>query len=498
MILEGSVLFSRLAQRSEFVLKQVLLVPHQRRKLQEHLKSSRVGPDRQFSKTPLMTMTSKQEKRIGSFRADARTHAHERLEGARDLVEEIDLPALADWYDRYDDWDIKSNILGIMQDYKTPEVFRVMTHFLSAPPSNEFRRLHQAVALDVLENHGSFQRTVETLRKYQRDEELLRRDVQEKLRQLGRETLPEFPKPDRSVPPGVQAVALSKCESPDLARTLLEAIKMGDFSGVQAALAAGASVHVYDEKKPFDGCTPLMVAVINKDPSLVELLLKAGSNVNHLRPKMFSPPYSGQSALWLAAEHGNKAMVETLLQHGPVLDSSPTNGHTPLYRALLGGWVDIAKLLRDAGASVVGRTHPHRRTFLHSLVANGHANMVELLLEFGASPEEVDDCGVTPLLLAAELGDAEKIRVLLKAGAALRTTHRGYDEHKPLLGMCPLAIAVTFDHLEALKALVEAGGDLQTVVGEALQHDGSVLPKRALTDLAKAGSAVAEYLRSEA
>lgn len=441
-----------------------------------------------------MSMTPEQEKRISSFRADARTHSFERLEGARDEVQEIDLPALADWYERYDDWDIRSNVLGLMQDYNTPEVRRVMENFLCAPPTNEFRRLHQAVALNILADHGSFETTVENLRMYQRDEERLLNDVQNKLGELGLETLPEFPKRDHAHPPGPPPEALSKCNSPGLSRTLLKAVEDGDLEAAKASLEAGASIHVYGEEKPYDGCTPLMIAVLNRSFALAEMLIQHGANVDQLRPKMFSPPHSGESALWMACDIGDESLVKLLLRQEPILDSRTTAGHTPLYRALLGGWGDIAKRLREAGAGVAGETHPHRRTFLNSLTVNGSANIMRLLLEFGASGEVYDDSGCTPLLLAAELGEAEKITVLLDGGANIEATHRGYDQNKHLLGMTPLAIAITFDRFDAVKTLIEAGANLQTGVDEALQHDGSVLPKRKLLELAKPGSPVERLL----
>lgn len=79
--------------------------------------------------------------------------------------------------------------------------------------------------------------------------------------------------------------------------------------------------------------------------------------------------------------------------------------------------------------------------------ANGHSEVVRILLEAGARTE--DSSGGTALVRAAESGNLEIVQVLLAAGAD------AYVDTSKVRGGTALAVAESADHLEVAKAIRE-------------------------------------------
>ncbi|KAF4960442.1 hypothetical protein FGADI_932 [Fusarium gaditjirri] len=93
-----------------------------------------------------------------------------------------------------------------------------------------------------------------------------------------------------------------------------------------------------------------------------------------------------------------------------VLDSA---GEFPLYGAASGGRYDEARRMLERGANASMRTR-YGWTALHWAAANGHLNVVKLLLSYHADVNAVSDTGKRPLHMA----NTYEIKLaLLMAGA---------------------------------------------------------------------------------
>lgn len=97
-------------------------------------------------------------------------------------------------------------------------------------------------------------------------------------------------------------------------------------------------------------------------------------------------------------------------------------GSTPLHNACRGGALAAAKALLDLGADTNLRytdlsTSGEVEVFRTVLMYAGSAAVVELLLKYGADPNQKDAAGYTPLMQAAKRRDLEAIELLLSAGA---------------------------------------------------------------------------------
>lgn len=85
-----------------------------------------------------------------------------------------------------------------------------------------------------------------------------------------------------------------------------------------------------------------------------------------------------------------------------------------------------------------------------SRVGSGHREMVEFLLQHGASPDfSVDDWA--PLHMAASLGDLATVKLLLRFGASIDPVHK---EGTPLL------LAVQHGSIDVVRELIAAGADI--------------------------------------
>lgn len=79
---------------------------------------------------------------------------------------------------------------------------------------------------------------------------------------------------------------------------------------------------------------------------MVELLLQQGADLNVAQN-------NGNTALHLAAGHGNTEMMEVLVEYGAEVDARNNKGHTPLHRAVASCKFDAVQfLVLEGGADV--------------------------------------------------------------------------------------------------------------------------------------------------
>ncbi|MDQ8183856.1 ankyrin repeat domain-containing protein [Pelagicoccus sp. SDUM812005] len=110
-----------------------------------------------------------------------------------------------------------------------------------------------------------------------------------------------------------------------------------------------------------------------------------------------------------------KIRYADLLQfEGVEIDSPNTKGRPPfeetmLHAVAVWGVVDSARILLDEGAEIDPRGE-HGYTPLHEATEQGHKDMIDLLLERGASTEIKSETG--SFFDIAALSDKEEIRVL--------------------------------------------------------------------------------------
>ncbi|KAF5658857.1 hypothetical protein FDENT_14032 [Fusarium denticulatum] len=129
--------------------------------------------------------------------------------------------------------------------------------------------------------------------------------------------------------------------------------------------------------------TLLRYAIRHGMEEAVVWLIESGADINENHLSRFM----GRSPIQSAIEIGHLTIIETLLRSGSNVNAAPSFsfGVTALQCAAIRGCVGLAKQLLDAGARVNARgSRVGGRTALEAAAENGGLNMVELLLQHGA------------------------------------------------------------------------------------------------------------------
>ena len=154
-----------------------------------------------------------------------------------------------------------------------------------------------------------------------------------------------------------------------------------------------------------------------------------------------------------AARAGDLAAVRALLARGEDANAAHGDGMSALHWAAERGDAALVEALVQGGATVEAVTRIGSYTPLHVASAAGRAAVIELLLAAGSDPNLASSpSGARPLHLAANAGNVEAIRTLLDHGAAV-------DAREKTWGQTPLIFAAARNRVEAIRALLEGGAD---------------------------------------
>ena len=133
--------------------------------------------------------------------------------------------------------------------------------------------------------------------------------------------------------------------------------------------------------------------------------------------------HTTESDLLICAEGGQLVGVSQCLQNGVDLHAKdPTTGQTALHKASVGGHIEMINFLLEHGASV---REPDNEGFTPLHLACGAGDqpaVVEALLRRDSFVDAVDGEGMTPLMVAASEGNEEVVGLLLAKGAYLQLT----------------------------------------------------------------------------
>lgn len=174
------------------------------------------------------------------------------------------------------------------------------------------------------------------------------------------------------------------------------------------------------------GWTALHFAAVDNNVEMVRCLVEQGGALIDVVTSDGNTPLCTS----IAYDHDNVALL--LLELGANPHRANGSHNTPLHSACLNGNAGLARILLGMGADIHARTGNIGNTPLHCSVR--HIKVVQLLLEFGASPNIANNSGQSPLHLLCIQGEVAVAMTLLANGA--------FVDVKDNQGMTPFDLAV--------------------------------------------------------
>ncbi|NXV92463.1 ASB3 protein, partial [Calonectris borealis] len=221
------------------------------------------------------------------------------------------------------------------------------------------------------------------------------------------------------------------------------AAREGNVKMLRKLIKQGYSIDVPDNR----GWVPIHEAAAHNSSECLRLLVRAAPSDDYINSKTFE----GMCALHLSARHGSLESVRVLLEAGADPNEVTTEATTALFLAVENGHADIVNFLLQHGANVKGPHSWSGWNSLHQASFQGCTEIMKILLEKGASKECKDDFGITPLFVAAQYGKLESLRLLVSHGADVNCQAK--DRATPLL------IAAQEGHAECVELLLSRGAD---------------------------------------
>merc|ERR1712086_1020981 len=213
---------------------------------------------------------------------------------------------------------------------------------------------------------------------------------------------------------------------------LHDACREEDLSKVRALLKQNpAAASTCDSTE--EGWGPLHIAAMQASPALCELLLSAGATALYIAAEVGNKQCcqilldkkgsieladaDGWSPLVVAAGQGHLEMVKLLLANRADPNSTGRDGSNPLVQASANGHTAIVRLLiEEAGADVAKRSSSKvlYPTALHAAAREGHVDVAQLLLPVIPQHilEVMDYQDYTPLRAARANGHGKVVALI--------------------------------------------------------------------------------------
>ncbi|KAF3074953.1 Ankyrin-3 [Trichoderma lentiforme] len=197
------------------------------------------------------------------------------------------------------------------------------------------------------------------------------------------------------------------------------------------------------------GISPLMIACSNGHTDVAKLLLEKNADVT-------LHDHDNKTAAYYSLSSEDEKLAMTILEHANSVDDFRDIGSIFVKAAELGFGNVIRYCLKSTTQPSEDPLGEYRdqngQRALHIAARKGHRHIVEVLLSSSVEVDPVDDSYNTPLVLAAQSGEAAIVRLLLKNDA---DTHAKMPYGRTILSCIVQHANDSVRHAEAVDALLE-------------------------------------------
>jgi ankyrin repeat protein len=223
---------------------------------------------------------------------------------------------------------------------------------------------------------------------------------------------------------------------------------------VQMLIAKGADVNSKDDY----GQSVLHSAVGATRPQAIPILLiDAGADVNATNS-------DGMTPLWFAGPD----IARILIAKGANINARDKSGQTALTAAITLSDIQYVQFLIAQKADVNFFDNTGQTPLLHAVGLVSKPEIVRSLITAGADVEATKTIG-TPLVMAAQNGNLEDVKLLMEAGANIHA--------RTGLGVNAMAMAALLGHADVVAYLIDKGSD----VDERFGNGSTALEAAAMT-----------------
>ncbi|KAL5457261.1 hypothetical protein EMCRGX_G034508 [Ephydatia muelleri] len=217
------------------------------------------------------------------------------------------------------------------------------------------------------------------------------------------------------------------CSTADAAQNtpLHIAAREGKLDVVSILLRIGVQVDARNEVNK----TPIHLAAENGHAAVVARLIEHDPDTAKDEDEDSNTP------LHCACSHGHLSVAKVLLEANARLDARNASLWTPVDCASAGGWAAIVELLADAQADVCTTDKPNKVTPLHLACREGNVQVVEVLMQNGASVATLDQDGLNCLEVAIENGQTDVAMTIIKSNQWDQALRNSCGSETPLRKM---------------------------------------------------------------
>lgn len=218
------------------------------------------------------------------------------------------------------------------------------------------------------------------------------------------------------------------------------AVDNDDLNTVEQLIRFGSCPFIYNK----NGMTPLTHAALCDNESIFEFLLDKSS--------MGILEDDQAELMAIAASKGKYKNLKTMLKNG--FNSNAYYRDDPiLYWAMQSASLEIIELLYEYKADV-NAVNDEGKTAIFDAAGFGLADIMEYLISRGANIDKASEGGTTPLITASCYNKTECARILLSKKCNI--------EAKTKDGITALLYAVNYGHIEMVQLLLDNGAEKST------------------------------------